>query len=79
MRLLIVAGMIVLTVSASLTPANAGWCDNVVCLCRSKCSALLPRTGYSSLTLPSQFVACRGRCARTEGWSISRARRYRHV
>jgi hypothetical protein len=31
--------MLALTVSASLTPANArGWfCDNVVCLCQSKC------------------------------------------
>jgi hypothetical protein len=41
MRLLILGGMLMLAVSASLTPANArGWfCDNVVCLCQSKCAA----------------------------------------
>jgi hypothetical protein len=39
MRLLIVGGMLALAVSASLTPAHAGvfYCDNVVCVCRSKC------------------------------------------
>jgi hypothetical protein len=45
MRLLIVAGMLVLAVSASLTPANAkgnAYCDNVVCLCQRKCTANSP-------------------------------------
>jgi hypothetical protein len=44
MRPMIVAGMLVLALSASLTAANANsggraYCDNVVCLCQSKCVA----------------------------------------
>jgi hypothetical protein len=55
--------MVALTVSASPTPANArGWfCDNVVCLCQSKC----PRSGAG--IAPSQVLSCIASCGRMEG------------
>jgi hypothetical protein len=69
--LLIVAGMLTLAVSASLTPANAGvfYCDNVVCVCQSKCRFPYP----VQVPLPSQYLACIASCGRTEGGGASLA------
>jgi hypothetical protein len=57
--------MLALAVSASLTPANAGvfYCDNVVCVCQSKCRFPYP----VRVPLPSQYLACIASCGRTEG------------
>jgi hypothetical protein len=79
MRLLIVAGMLVLTVSASLTPANAHdtFCDNVVCLCQRNCSpdqwvrwlhcvgqGCEPTNFLSKI--PPDILACKASCGRAE-------------
>jgi hypothetical protein len=78
MRFLIVVGMLMLAVSASLTPANAAhsgraYCDNEVCLCQFKCDGRKPH-GVVGLphywpggTIPSQVLACRARCGSMQG------------
>jgi hypothetical protein len=68
--------MLALTVSASLTPANAGWnsyCDNEVCLCQLKCGKYLDKNVsrvWPDIPVSSQFLACIASCGRTEGVEI---------
>jgi hypothetical protein len=73
--------MLALTVSAPLTPANANsggraYCDNVVCLCQSKCRSNLNWyarylrclwTDCDPLTAFRDIDACVASCGRMEG------------
>jgi hypothetical protein len=75
MRLLTVAGMLALAVSASPTPANAGahngdaFCDNVVCFCQSKCLSFAARCEPERHRLPCNqaFAICLASCGSMEG------------
>jgi hypothetical protein len=65
--------MLALTVSASLTPANAGYCDNKVCLCQSKCRPTAiqpwsyPVTPWFGRPLSTDWRACIAKCGPMEG------------
>jgi hypothetical protein len=71
MRLLIVGGMLVLAVSASVTPANAGggFCGNygiqgIYCPCSGQCWADAFRRHVISMTVfdDKQLQACLSKC-----------------